>query len=260
MKHTSADEKHPPVRRVIRRGHSQNIARFPSIKMRRFIDCESPLEWAFVLRAETNPDVTAIWEQPETLIWHDGKRYRQHVPDFLIENCGRQELKEVKFSRDVERYQARTACIERDQRRMGRAYDVITEGEILAEPWFTNSNLLWNGRCCLPLPSIRRAAVARFRERHQISIGDLLDLEPAGLNSVNSVYAMILAAELRVVRRDLPLSIASMLRLDKADPQGADIDTPPAVNEPGFGSAGALSCRAASLAEEIPGGAERTSR
>ena len=102
------------------------------------IDHESENEAAFIIRAELDPRVTAIYEQPLELTYCDASSIRKALPDFCITVDGRREWHEVK---DDEEYaipaeRERHQWIAREFHRRGHFYSVGLKSQLRAEPEF----------------------------------------------------------------------------------------------------------------------------
>lgn len=104
------------------------------------IDHESPNEAAFVMRAELDPRVTAIYEQPLELTYRDASGIRKAFPDFCITVDGMMEWHEVKkddqYARPDERERHRWIAREFDVR--GHRYSITLKSQLRAQPEFKN--------------------------------------------------------------------------------------------------------------------------
>jgi hypothetical protein len=104
------------------------------------IDHESPNEQAFIIRAELDPRVTEIYEQPLELTYRDGSSIRKAFPDFCITVDGMMEWHEVKeddqFARPDERERHR--WIAREFHSRGHRYSVTLKSQLRKEPEFKN--------------------------------------------------------------------------------------------------------------------------
>lgn len=134
-----------PLRRVINRGSVRVNGRFASRLMRKGIVWESQNEAAFLLRAELDPGVSAIYAQPVRLDLMLGARPRTYVPDFAVVYDDRTEIHEVKPDDEASSPEivelARAAA--HHVRLHGGVYSLALASELRAEPVFRNLKDLW---------------------------------------------------------------------------------------------------------------------
>lgn len=104
------------------------------------IDHESPNEQAFIMRAELDPRVTAIYEQPLESIYRDASGIRKAYPDFCITVDGMMEWHEVKedgqFAKPDECERHR--WIARAFQSRGHRYSITLKSQLRAQPEFKN--------------------------------------------------------------------------------------------------------------------------
>ncbi|HEX9963841.1 MAG TPA: TnsA endonuclease N-terminal domain-containing protein [Allosphingosinicella sp.] len=106
------------------------------------IDHESENEAAFIIRAELDPRVTAIYEQPLELIYRDASGIRKAFPDFCITVDDRVEWHEVK---EDDKYadpeeQERHLWIAREFDRRGHRYSITLRSQLRAQPEYRHLN------------------------------------------------------------------------------------------------------------------------
>lgn len=134
-----------PVRRVIERGSVHANGRFASRLMRRTIVWEYQREIPFLLRAELDPSVAAIYAQPMMFNVTVCGRLRSYVPDFAVVYGGRTEIHEVipddkALDREVLEL---TRAAARHVSLRGGVYSVALESELKTQPVFGNLRDLW---------------------------------------------------------------------------------------------------------------------
>lgn len=106
------------------------------------IDHESENEAAFIIRAELDPRVTAIYAQPLELTYRDSSSIRKAFPDFCITVDGRREWHEVKeddkYAEPEER--ERHYWIAREFHRRGHHYSITLRSQLRDQPEFRHLN------------------------------------------------------------------------------------------------------------------------
>lgn len=129
-----------PVRRVVTRGSSRTNGRFASAKMGRTIDWESLNEYAFLVRAELDPCVSAIFAQPVKMLLRTDEGERAHFPDFAVVFECRLELHEVKADDEADAPDFRRVAevAARHAATRGALYSVARESALKRAPEFGN--------------------------------------------------------------------------------------------------------------------------
>ncbi|MET0103254.1 MAG: TnsA endonuclease N-terminal domain-containing protein [Sedimenticola sp.] len=134
-------KKYQPARRVITRWASVGNGRFPSFKMGRSIDYESPVESDFLFLAEFDRDVIAIWEQPETVEIVINGKSRKKTPDFkLLMRDGSVQIHEVKPEKKANEPENQLAfrLLASLYAERGQTYQVSVDTDIRTEPRLGN--------------------------------------------------------------------------------------------------------------------------
>jgi hypothetical protein len=102
------------------------------------LDHESHGEFAFIMRAELDPRVTSIWEQPLELKYRHPSGTRRTVIDFCITVDGQCEWHEVKSDKklaDPEELE-RLWWIAKALKDRGHRYSVAARSDLIREPEF----------------------------------------------------------------------------------------------------------------------------
>lgn len=135
-----------PVRRVVTRSGKNNRGKFPSRKMGRMVEWESPLEGDAIRLFEFNPSVSAYYSQPSVEHYHDAfGTTRSFVPDFRLDWLhGGSLLVEVKSDADAvypptKRLLGLKAMAMQLQ---GKPYRLLTPALLNRQPLFENLKLL----------------------------------------------------------------------------------------------------------------------
>ena len=167
------DSLKPPFKRLRRFSKKRTTYRFPSLKMRRMVYCESRLERDLAFWLERNWHVRSYWEQALLIRYlHDGMEYK-HFPDFIAEVARGWIVIEVKPLKDVSdpdnqrnfRY-GRLWC--RDK---GHRYHVMTENQICRQPYLRNLKYLYRyAKQRVPLEYVLAAREALRLSGHALSI------------------------------------------------------------------------------------------
>ena len=135
-----------PVRRVVTRSGRHIRGKFPSRKMGRMVEWESPLEADAIRLFEFNPGVRAYYSQPSVEHYHDAfGTTRSFVPDFRIDWLhGGSLLVEVKSDADAA-YPPTQHLLGLKAMAMqlqGKPYRLLTPAQIKSQPLFENLKLL----------------------------------------------------------------------------------------------------------------------
>lgn len=119
--------------------------RFPSSKMKRTVDCESPLEGDAALLLECSPGVIFYQEQPTKIEYFDGRCFRSYHPDFeviLTDGCAIHL--EVKPSSELAKphIRAKFSAIAAHYQQRRQHFRIVTEQDIRREPLLSNARTL----------------------------------------------------------------------------------------------------------------------
>jgi hypothetical protein len=134
------------ARRVIGRSPCRVVYKFPSIKLRRTIYCESPLEldYAFLLDAD-HGNVVDFHEQPGKISYHLNGKLHKYTPDFLVVRANKKQIVEVKPESKVasEENIILFGIVGPICREAGYEFIVATDVRIRVQPKLSNIKLFW---------------------------------------------------------------------------------------------------------------------
>jgi len=134
------------TRQVIRRSPSRVVYKFPSIKLKRTIYCESGLEldFAFLLDAD-HGGVISFQEQPEKIKYYLYGKLHTYTPDFSVIRPHKKQIIEVKPEAKVSKEEnlilfekITSICRKTDEE-----FKVITDTVIRVQPGLDNIKLFW---------------------------------------------------------------------------------------------------------------------
>lgn len=168
------------VRKVVTRRGRQIRGDFPSKKLSRMVEWESPLEHDTFLLIELSPGVVSYQEQPEVITYWDGEGMCSYVPDVRVNLIDETSLLiEVKPIDELKRpvVKAKYQRIAQHLQEQGEHFLILTEKEIHQEPLFSNLSQLqhWYNHPPESLPSAKEVA-AKLKGYDHISIQDCLDM------------------------------------------------------------------------------------
>lgn len=137
------------ARKVVTRSRARSTGKFPSWKMGRMVQWESPNELNAYRLLDANPSVKKFYEQPLVILYElDGEAHR-HIPDALVEGLLHRELWEIKPANEAakpevaKRSQLMTECLPD----FGFSYRVVLAEDLAREPRLSNAlRLLKYGR------------------------------------------------------------------------------------------------------------------
>lgn len=124
-------------RTVVSRSRSRGTGRYPSWKMGRMIQWESPNELNAFRLLDADPAVRAFHEQPLVVRFVLDQKNHLHYPDLLVEwRSGRRELWEIKPACEARRPEicARTQLLESRLPRHGFEYRMVIGEDLKREP------------------------------------------------------------------------------------------------------------------------------
>lgn len=181
------------IRKVVTRSRARGTGKYPSWKMRRMLQWESPNERDTFRLLDASPEVKAFSEQPLEIQYRFNEEVHRHYPDILVCFSDRKELWEVKPSREASRPDVaqRTALLTKALPKYGYFYRVIIAEDLRREPRRTNiATLLDYGKS--EISEIEREKFRLLFSRFaQISWGDVVS-DRLGLYSRNHVCRLIL--------------------------------------------------------------------
>jgi hypothetical protein len=139
---TFGEPKLTPVRGVISRSRSCPTGKYPSWKMRRMMQWESPAELKAFRLLDCDANITAFVEQPCKIVYFSGVELKGHVPDVHVEFCEHKELWEIKIDGSDPDVIARTILLSNGLKQHGFFYRLVLDSELEAQPRLQNANTL----------------------------------------------------------------------------------------------------------------------
>ncbi|RRQ22250.1 hypothetical protein [Thiohalobacter thiocyanaticus] len=132
------------ARKVVRRSNPNVTYKYPSIKLRRPVHCESKPEYFSAILHDVAPRVFTFGEQPATLRFRMNGQSRMHVPDLLVETAQGFVFKEVKSMADANDpfIRERTDYLASVLALQGYGCELLVEDEINLEPRISNAMYL----------------------------------------------------------------------------------------------------------------------
>jgi hypothetical protein len=203
-------------RKVVTRSRARSTGKYPSWKMGRMIQWESPNELNAFRLLDASPDVLSYREQPLAIRYVLCGEERIHYPDILVVRANARELWEVKPAGEAirERNAERTRLLEAALPNYGFTYRMVVAEDLAAQPRMENVlALLKHGRKAIDVvqrEQVRRAFLTSpVIQWHNATNGDL------GPNGFASLCRLVLEG---VVSVDLgvPLSQGKFQFIDKA--------------------------------------------
>jgi hypothetical protein len=134
------------ARKVIGRSPARVVYKFPSIKLRRTVYCESGLEldYAFLLDAD-HGGALSFQEQPGKIKYYLNGKLRTYTPDFLVTRPDKKQVVEVKPESKVFNEENKILFGIINSICRGAVYEfvVVTDAKIRVQPRLGNIKLLW---------------------------------------------------------------------------------------------------------------------
>ena len=130
-----ADTHVTRVRTVVTRSRARSTGKYPSWKMGRMVQWESPAELNACRLLDADPAVTAFYEQPlEITYFLDGEVHR-HYPDILVLAPNRSELWKIKPESEAARPETvrRTELMRRALPAYGYTYRIVLAEDLARE-------------------------------------------------------------------------------------------------------------------------------
>ena len=134
------------VRKVITRRTKRAVYKFPSLRQRRMIYCESSIEFDFAHLLEfDHGDVLAYREQPTKIDYVLEGDWHKYTPDFVVHRRGGREYVEVKKTEVALREDSQRTfrAIAAACAAMGYGFVVADSNRIRQQPRLYNVKLLW---------------------------------------------------------------------------------------------------------------------
>lgn len=184
-------------RKVVTRSRSRSTGKYPSWKMARMIQWESPHELNAYRLLDCDPAVLAFQEQPYEIHYTLNGENHRHYPDVLVQRRSGKELWEVKTQADAlrEDVSERTALMAAELPSMGFGYRLMQAEDLGAQPTLFNALLiLHHGRFDISIQE-RQLVLQFLKERSEIRWGDVLAGQ-LGSKGRRSVCRMLLEGTL----------------------------------------------------------------
>jgi len=157
------------VRQVITKSPCRVVYKFPSIKLRRTVYCESTNElyYAYLLDSD-HGDVISFQEQPGKIKYLINGKTHTYTPDFLVKRVHKTQIVEVKPASKVSTKENKILfeIIEAVCLNAGYEFVVVTDIEICEQPRLNNVRLC------------REYGRIAIHPRHQIYCQDFFSLNP----------------------------------------------------------------------------------
>ena len=131
-------------RKVVGRSNSRPTGRYPSYRMKRMIQCDSPYElYAFRL-LDIDYGVLEFHEQPCVIHYCLAGNNQRHFPDILIKTIERKMLLEVKTEREASSPEilSRTKFMTQELPAYGYQYSIVLAEELRCQPRLKNCQLV----------------------------------------------------------------------------------------------------------------------
>ncbi len=164
------------ARKVVTRSRSRSTGKYPSWKMRRMIQWESPHELNAYRLFDCDPAVVSFQEQPLEIRYEINGEVHRHYPDVLVQRNWGSELCEVKTHADAIRPEVaeRTSLMTAELPRFGFRYRMMLAEDLGGQPGLVNALLILQyGRRAISIQE--RQLVLRFFNNHpEIQWGDVI--------------------------------------------------------------------------------------
>lgn len=133
------------VRPVIGRSPCRVVYKFPSIKLRRTVYCESSLELDYAFLLDADRDVLSFQEQPGKIKYYLHGKLHTYTPDFLVIRPSKKQIVEVKpeSKASSEENIILFGIIEPICREADHEFIVVTDMKIRVQPRLDNIKLFW---------------------------------------------------------------------------------------------------------------------
>jgi hypothetical protein len=159
--------RYPPAgqlraRNIVSRSQARATGKYPSWKMGRMLQWESPHELNAFRLLDADPAVVSFSEQPLVLTFELDEAEHEHLPDIRVALDGCVELWEVKTRAEALSPETvrRTALLARSLPALGYEYRVVTAEELRTQPRLGNAlTLLRYGRQDIPVADRERLRV-----------------------------------------------------------------------------------------------------
>lgn len=132
-------------RTVVSRSRACGTGKYPSWKMGRMVQWESPNELNALRLLDADPAANSFQEQPLVIRYQLQGEAFLHYPDLLVEwDNGRRELWEIKPAREaaLPQVSARTEFLKSALPRLGFEYRMLIAEDLKQEPYLSNALVL----------------------------------------------------------------------------------------------------------------------
>ena len=198
------------IRKVVKRSNARNSGKYPSWKMGRMMQWESPHEGNAMCILDASPAVLSYCEQPcEITYTLNGEKHR-HYPDFLVATTGCKEFWEVKTTEDANRHEVaqRTAYLTEALPCHGYGYRVVVAESLASQPQLSNIKRLNKlGRQALTVTQ-QEAFRRMFKEQPVMNWGLFEAQSPVVLRQISR---LILEGKLNIDLNQ-PINAATQVR------------------------------------------------
>lgn len=206
-------------RKVVSRSKCRGTGKFPSPKVGRMVQWESPVELDAIKVIEADPRYLSYAEQPVVIRYRMDGCIRLHYPDIEVRWRGGKELQEIKTDLEAQdaEVQRRSALMARDLPMFGYGYRLVRRSELHAGPQLGNAALLLKyGLDEVPEPQ-RELLRRLFATRSSLTWGDLV-AGVHGARSLRQVSRLILEGRVEFDRTQ-PIHRGTALRWVVRDSQ-----------------------------------------
>ena len=163
---TFGNPKFTPVRKVVSRSRTCPTGKYPSWRMGRMMQWESPDELNAFRLLDCDPRVRRFVEQPCSILYKIDGTIVRHYPDIYVESQGEKQLWEVKDDSRASEADllARTKLLTEGLKAHGFTYRLVLASELEKQPRLQNASiLLSHGRG--PIEEIDRERVRLMLQR-----------------------------------------------------------------------------------------------
>jgi hypothetical protein len=131
-------------RKVVTRSRARSTGKYPSWKMNRMLQWESPNELNAFRLLDCDPEVVCFTEQPCEIRYLQDGIARKHFPDILVVRNGRRELLEVKSEPEAIRpaIASRTTLLMGCLPMWGYDYSLVLGSDLARQPRMKNADRL----------------------------------------------------------------------------------------------------------------------
>ncbi len=197
-------------RKVVSRSNARNSGKYPSWKMQRMMQWESPHEGNAMRILDATPQVLAFNEQPCEIIYRLNGEKRRHYPDLMVQEYHRCEFWEVKTERDANEpaVTERTEFLTKILPGYGYGYRMVLAEMLATQPRLDNIKRL-NKLGRFAVPAIEKEKIRRlFLEAPVMDWGMFESQSHCALQHISR---LILEGKLSI---DLhrPISVATQIR------------------------------------------------